>query len=154
MLDDIKELPIAQATERKIGGDENSAYPGNINVGGGFFEGHYPGNRLKIFTALDSVKNLEDEINKFFEMSLGLVVTGIWALSYGIAVLYTCLMSAEEVEGIQKFSSEVRAKLDEVKRKKAELAAEEFKRQQDAEKEKSRLAEIGRRCEENHKKDK
>lgn len=163
MIDEIAKGPIAQPTERPIGEPEVPAYPGDINVGGGFFDGHYPGNKLVFFgmTPEDydaSRTNDEDvialKINAFFSSYPGAMVSGFWPVQSGVYVLFTRLMSREEAEGIAKYSAEVKAKLAAEAAKRAELEAEQARREAERAKEERRLAELGRICEANHKKTK
>lgn len=154
MIDEQAPAVVAQATERPIGATEESDFPGNINVGGGFFEGHYPGNKLVAFEV--RAGPLTDQVNAHFASTPGAVVTGMWFDRGTAYVLFTRLMSREEAEGLQKFSAEVKAKINAERTKKAELDAEQEKRNLEAETKKTteflRLAELGRKCEENHPK--
>lgn len=152
MIDEIAPVVPAQATERPIGEQEGAEYPGSINVGGGFFEGHYPGNRLVAFSGAEPP--IENQVNDFFKERPGAVVTGMWFNGGTVYVLFTRLISREEADGLQKFSAEVKAKINAEKAKKAELEAETNKRAAEASaklaEETKRYAELGRRCEQNH----
>ena len=156
----LEDMTIAQRTDKPIGGREDSAYPGDINIGGGFFEGHYPGNLAKVFEssydeASKAFHDVDHAMNEFFKVNQNMVTTGVFPLGEGkVLALFTRFMSTEEVEGIQRFSSEIRAKLDAERTKKAAQLAEEAKRERDAALEQRRLAALGLKCEQNHPKNK
>jgi hypothetical protein len=102
------------------------------------------------YTGFDDVSLM----NTFFEVNPGYLVVDISPLPNGqVYVLYTSVLTADQMSDLQEwgrqvdqFMSERKAARDEAKNS-AEAAALK------AEAERARLAELGRKCEQNHKKD-
>ena len=155
MLDEIAPAVLLQDTGRPIGKKDGVEWPGFGNVGGGFFEGHYPGNLLVYFGDDPRGPVVCAQINKYWEdypenMVSKLDFVGI----AGVFMMHTRTVSREEIEASRKFAEEVNKKLGAEKQKKVEADALEAKRQEEAAKEMVRLAAIGKKCESNHAKDK
>jgi hypothetical protein len=127
--------------------DGTTRYPGQMayaNKGGEYFHGC----RVAKFKDVN-------ELNQFFlpgNPGHLMLVGELVPASDGILCVFTSALSEEEKEDVADFSREKHAFLAEKKRKRLEekARAEEDKLRQEAEE--KRLAEVGRKCEHNHKK--
>lgn len=117
--------------------------PGKINYMNE--RGSATGCRAIVFTSAD-------DLNTFFEQNSGLLVVEIKPLpTSALLCLYTQALGDEELEDFREFNYLVREHMDKKRAERDEQKAKNEEAKLKAEAEAKRLAELGRKCENNHK---
>ena len=124
-------------------------YPGKINWTGEI-RGHYSGTKCVQFDR-SANKPLADQINEFFEANPNQLVVGLFPIGDAAVIMfYTATLTPEEIEKINRFGREIRAKMAEEEAKAEEMKQENKIKVEKAVQEQNRLADVGKTCESNH----
>jgi beta-galactosidase GanA len=131
--------------EKKFGADK---YPGHINVANQY--GHFSGCKAVTFSN-------SEKFNAFFteEENQSLLVVDVRNDAQGnIVALYTCVMDADDMDFMKERAHFINEHMEKWKEERNRERAQGEEQEALNKKELARLAELGRKCEQNHKKDK
>jgi len=129
-------------------------YPGDMAFA--HERGHFPGCSVKLFPFPPSngppnTLGVDVAVNEWAKANPMFIVIEILVTLSGILVVYTKQVSPEEEADLNEVAREVDALMQARRAKRAEDAAKSQEASQQAEKERERLVELGKRCEKNHK---
>ena len=119
-------------------------YPGDMAFA--HDRGHFPGVAVKMFPAAGAA----DGMNEWAKANPMFVVIEVLVTGPSVLVFYTRQVSPEEENDLNEVAREVDALMQKRRAERAEAATKTAELAKAAEREQVRLAELGRRCEENH----
>lgn len=150
--EDVHTTPVLKD---KQGDRPKVFHPGHIRYSCHRDGGSYSGCKLERFISETGPKETVhaiDKCNAFFAANENLSVMDMWVHEHEVVVLYTNFMDEEELEDFNMAAEELRGLMEKRReeRRKAKLESLEGAEKDAAEQ--KRLAEVGKKCEQNHSK--
>ena len=132
---------------------KRAEYPGDMAFA--HERGHFPGVAvMHLMWCLpgDTTVTVDARLNEWAKANPMFIVIEVLTTSSGVLVFYTRQVTAEEEADLNEVAREVDALMQKRRAERAEAAAKAQEAKDNEERETARLAELGKRCEQNHAK--